>query len=103
MTVKISEIQPKNLADYLRLEDDQYADTELQLMLDAAVTFMQSYTGLTLGELDWHEDLAIVVYVLVQDMFENRSYYVDNGNLNKVIETILGMYRTNLLPKAVTL
>lgn len=103
MTVKISEIQPKNLADYLRLEDDQYADTELQLMLDAAVTFMQSYTGLTLEELDRHEDLAIVVYVLVQDMFENRSYYVDNGNLNKVIETILGMYRTNLLPKAVTL
>lgn len=103
MTVKISEIQPKNLADYLRLEDDQYADTELQLMLDAAVTFMQSYTGLTLEELDRHEDLVIVVYVLVQDMFENRSYYVDNGNLNKVIETILGMYRTNLLPKAVTL
>ena len=98
MKVKVSEVQVKNLADYLRLESSQYTDAELQIMLDAALAYMQSYTGLNLEELDKHEDFAVVVFVLVQDMYDNRSMYVDKNNLNAVVETILGMHRRNLLP-----
>jgi hypothetical protein len=35
--------------------------------------------------------------VLVQDMYDNRSFYVDKSHLNWVVETILGMHSVNLL------
>lgn len=47
--------------------------------------------------LDAYPDFVIVVYVLVQDMYDNRSLYVDKNNLNKVVDTILGMHSINLL------
>jgi hypothetical protein len=46
---------------------------------------------------DKYKDFVIVVYVLVQDMYDNRTLYVDKNNLNKVVETILGMHSINLL------
>lgn len=101
--MKASEVTLKSLADYLRVDSGQYTDDELQIMLDAALAYMRSYTGLTTEELDKHEDFAIVVFVLVQDMYDNRSMYVDKNNLNAVVETILGMHRRNLLPEAVTI
>lgn len=47
--------------------------------------------------IDAFEDFIIAVYVLCQDMYDNRSMYVDNANVNKVVETILGMHSVNLL------
>lgn len=47
--------------------------------------------------LDAYNDFVIVVYVLVEDMYENRTLYVDKDKLNKVVETILNMHSTNLL------
>ena len=56
-----------------------------------------SYTGRTETELDSYQDFVVVVLVLVQDMYDNRTMYVDSNNLNTVVETILGMHSTNLL------
>jgi len=47
--------------------------------------------------LDAYEDFVIAVYVLCQDMYDNRSYYVEKDNVNKVVESILGMHCLNLL------
>ena len=47
--------------------------------------------------LDAYEDFVIAVYVLCQDMYDNRMMYVDKSNVNKVVETMLGMHCTNLL------
>lgn len=47
--------------------------------------------------LDAHDDIVIAVYVLCQDMYDTRSYYVDKSNVNKVVETILNMHCINLL------
>ncbi|MCO1599830.1 hypothetical protein [Desulfosporosinus nitroreducens] len=47
--------------------------------------------------LDAYADFVIVVYILVQDMYDNRTLYVDKNNLNKVVDTILGMHSINLL------
>ena len=30
--------------------------------------------------------------VLCQDMYDNRSMYVDKNNMNKVVEAVLGMH-----------
>ncbi len=96
--MKVSEIDVSDIAAYLKLEDEEYTDTELQVLIDTAKAFIKSYTGLDDTGIDLHEDFVIVVYILCQDMYDNRSLYVDKSNLNKVVDTILGMYCTNLLP-----
>jgi hypothetical protein len=98
--MKVSEITNKELADYLRLTYEYLSENEkqeLDVMLNVSKKFIISYTGLTPEEVDEHEDFAIVVYVLVEDMYDTRSMYVDKSNLNKVVETILGMHSVNLL------
>lgn len=95
--MKLSEIKVTDIADYLRLETGEYKTTELQTILDGSKAFIRSYTGLKDEEIDKHEDMVIVVFILCQDMYDNRSLYIDKNNLNKVVETILGMHCINLL------
>ena len=95
---KVSEITVEDLAEYLRI--DELTDGEKQTLnnlLGVAKTFIMSYTGRTETELDSYQDFVVVVLVLVQDMYDNRTMYVDSSNLNTVVETILGMHSTNLL------
>ena len=100
MSLKVSQITNKELADYLRLTYEYLSESEkqeLDVMLNVSKKFITSYTGLTIEEVDEHEDFVIVVYVLVADMYDTRSMYVDKSNLNRVVETILGMHSINLL------
>ena len=100
MTVKVSEITIKNLANYLKLDYESLAEEdilELAAFLQAAIRFICDYTGLSEADLDEHETFIIAVFVLVQDMYDNRSLYVDKSHLNRVVETILGMHSVNLL------
>lgn len=95
----VSEITAADIADYLRLPEVTEADTNtLNNMLGVAKTFIAKYTGQT--DLDDFQDFVIVVFVLCQDMWDNRSLYIDKSNLNKVVDTILGMHSINLLPEA---
>jgi hypothetical protein len=96
--MKVSEITLNDIAVYIKLEPGEYSEIELQTMLTAAKAFIKSYTSLDDTAIDTHEDITIVVYVLCQDMYDNRSLYVDKNNLNKVVDTILSMYSKNLLP-----
>ena len=93
---KVSDITAEDLADYIRIID--YTEDDLQTLnnlLNVATTFISNYTGRT--ELDDYKDFVIVVCILVQDMWDNRTLYVDKNNLNKVVATILGMHSVNLL------
>lgn len=100
---KISDITYSDIADYIRLsevsEDEQ---NYLTTLIEVSKSFISNYTGITLNNLDNYTDLIIVVFVLCQSMYDNRSLYVDNSNLNKVVETILGMHQNNLLPNGDT-
>lgn len=96
----VSDITVKNLADYLKLDYSSLAEEEileLAAFLNAAETFIVDYTGLTLSQIDEHESLTVAIYVLVQDMYDNRTYYVDKNNLNRVVSMILDMHSINLL------
>jgi len=95
--VKVSEIKPSNIANYIKLEEGEYKDDELQVLIDVSKAFIKSYTGLNDEAIDKHEDFVIVVYILCQDMYDNRRLYVDKNNLNKVVDTILGMHSVNYL------
>lgn len=97
--MKVSEITCEEIIEYLRLaevtDDDKACLTTL---IGIAKDYILNYTGINdLETLDKYEDMVIVVYVLVQDMYDNRALYVDNSNLNRVVETILGLHQVNLL------
>ena len=54
--------------------------------------------SLTQDKLDEHEDLTIAVLTLISDMWDNRSMTIQKSNINIVVDAILGMHRTNLVP-----
>jgi hypothetical protein len=95
--MKLNEIQVSDVVEYLRLEEGEYSETFIANLLDVAKNFIKAYTGLTDEETNKHDDFYIVAMVLCQDMYDNRSLYIDKNNLNKVVETILGMHSVNLL------
>jgi len=95
---KVSDITYEDIADYLRLAEIDNDDINtLNNLLNVAKTFIINYTGRTEEELDNYQDFVIVVFVLCQDMWDNRTMYVESKNLNNVIESILGMHSVNLL------
>lgn len=96
---KVSDITYQDVAEYLRLTEVDANDVAtLNNLINISKSFMANYTGHTIEELDSYNDFIIVVLILCQDMWDNRTLYVDNTNLNKVVDTILGMHSINLLP-----
>lgn len=95
---KVSEITAQDVADYLRLPEVTQSDTNtLNTLLTVAKVYIGEYTGRTIQELDDYKDIIIVVLILCQDMWDNRTLYVDSSNSNKVVESILGLHSVNLL------
>lgn len=96
--MKVSDITTEEIANYLRISEvDSATETELEVYLNVALKYIKDETGLTNDDLDKHEDFIIAIYVLCQDMYDNRTLYVDKNNINKVVETVLGRHRINLL------
>lgn len=93
---KVSDITVENLADYLRLSEVKPEDVKLlKTLLNISKTVITKYTGRE--NLDDFPDFVIVVYLLCQDMYDNRTLYVDKGDFNQTVQTILGMHSINLL------
>lgn len=86
--MKVNEITPEIVAEHCRADD--YSEEELQRILDASKAYIRSYTGLNDKEIDMHEDLAIAALVLCQDMYDNRSVYVDKIRQIKWLKQFLG-------------
>jgi hypothetical protein len=96
MITKVSEITTADIADFIRLgEVSDAEEKQLETFLTVAKNYIANYTALE--DLDEYADLVIAVYVLCQDMYDNRSLYIDKNNPNKVVQTILDMHtRCNL-------
>lgn len=95
---KVSDITAQDIADYIRLSEVTTDDTNtLNTLLTVAKTYIMQYTGRTAEDLDNYQDFVIVVLVLCQDMYDNRTLYVDKTNLNHVVESILNLHAVNLL------
>ena len=96
--IKVSDIGYTQIAEYLRLNELTQDDiTALNNLIDIAKAYIKQYTGLSSAEIDNYSDLVIVVYVLVQDMYDNRTMYVDKNNVNRVVDSILNLHQVNLL------
>lgn len=98
MSKTVSQLTTTDIVDYLRLPEVTPEDSAfIGNILEASKAFVYKYTGLTPAQVDEALDITIAVYVLCQDMYDNRSMYVDNANVNKVVEAILGLHSVNLL------
>ena len=107
MVSKVSEITIQDVANYLKLDD--YEESDIETYLNIAKNYISNYTGIPeayeddleedeeVETLDSYADFIIVVYVLCQDMHDNRCMYVNSGNINKVVQTILDMHTKNFL------
>lgn len=96
--MKVSEVKVNDIVNYLKLDEGEYIESNIQMLIDTARAFIRSYTGLNDALIDTHEDITIVLYVLCQDMHDNRAMYVDKNNINRLVKTILNMHRINFLP-----
>ena len=100
MVSKVSEITIDDVARYIRIDD--YEESEIETYLNIAKSYISSYTGIPVaneeGEsLDDFPDFVIVAYILCQDMYDNRTMYVDKNNINRTVQTILDMHTRNNL------
>ena len=97
-TTKVSEITAQDVADYIRLDELTQDDINtLNTLINVSKAYITKYTGRSEAELEDSADFVIVLLILCQDMWDNRALYVDNSNLNKVVESILGLHSVNLL------
>ncbi len=96
--MKVSDITVNDIVNYCRITETTETDLAfIQQTIAIATAYIRSYTGLDNEGIDKHEDFIIVVYILCQDMWDNRTLYVDSKDLNNTVETILGMHSVNLL------
>jgi len=99
--MKVSELTVADIADYLRIMPGDLDETEKKTMagfLEAAKSYVMSYTGLTEAEVDTYPDIVPAVCCLAGDFYTNRDMTpAVKGNSNRTVESILNMHSVNLL------
>ena len=89
--MKVSEITYREIAEYIRITEVSEEDMSLlNNLINIAKAYLKENTGVE--DLDEFNDFVIVIFILCQDMYDNRTLYVDNTNMNKVVESIIGMH-----------
>lgn len=96
----VSEISEEDIFHYTKIDINSYPKENqevekklVKMMLDVAKSFILSYTGVS--NIDNIEEFSIVIYILVADMYENRTLYIDKNNLNITVKNILDMNSEN--------
>ena len=95
---KVSDITVESVADYLRL--DEVTDSEkntLATLISVATSYIKSFTGLDDAGVDKYHEFVIAVLILCQDMWDNRTMYVDSKDMNNTVRSILYLHSVNLL------
>ena len=94
--MRMSELTEQEVLAFLRIEEAE-GDIDPSVLLSAAKSYVRGYTGLSDEELDQHEDITVALLVLCSDMYENRLVTVESGNVNRVVDSLLGMHCNNLV------
>lgn len=94
MVNAVNDITYTDVAGYLREDVEQLSDNEIEMiktLINSAVSYIKNYTGED-ETVDTEPDFVPVVYILCQDMWDNRTLYVEKGSVNKTVQTILDMH-----------
>lgn len=94
--MKISEVNVEFARDYCGVSDES-ENSRIQMCMDAAKAFIAGYTGLTIEQLDEHEDLVPAYLTLINEMHTNRDYSVEQAAENKFVKQVLAMHSVNYL------
>ena len=102
--MKVSEITNKHLIEYCRIYDELTVLEKdlLDTFLNSAKNYIKNYTALKDEDIEQHEEFSPVVFVLVEDMWDNRQLYINGSGgvrpyINNVVESVLDMHRKNLV------
>lgn len=96
----ISEVTDGMICEYLHIDPEEVDELILKSAKDAALQYMISRTGMQPSDMDNYPDMTVAFLVMVQDLYENRSYIQDSGkgiHVNRSVESILGLHERNLL------
>lgn len=94
--MKISQITIQDLKEYACVSHN-LDDKLLSNILCASKAYIKSYTGLDDIKLDTKEDLTIALMILCNEMYDNRTYTVQDNKANQIVNSILDMHSINLL------
>ena len=95
---KVSDITAESVAEYLRLDEVTNSEINtLAMLISIATSYIKSYTGLDDEGVDKYPEFVIVVLIMCQDMWDNRTMYVDSKDLNNTVQSILAIHSVNLL------
>ena len=95
---KVSDIDVSAVVEYCNLPTPDANETNLiNSYISIAKEYIKAYTGIDSVKMDTLQDLIIVCLILIQDMWDNRTLYVDSQNINKVCQSILDLHQVNLL------
>jgi hypothetical protein len=96
--MKISEVTIQELKDYAReYNDDPETNRTFNNILISVKSYIKGYTGLSNEKMDEKEDLTMAMFVLSNELYDNRTFTVENDKVNTVIKSILDMHSVNLL------
>lgn len=96
--MKISEVTVYDLMEYARETNNDPETLQLfSAILLACKSYIKGYTGLSNEQLDTKDDLTIVLMILSNELYDNRTLTVENDKVNPVVKTILDMHSINLL------
>ena len=92
----MAEISVEDVKEYIRVLDDS-EDSQLELLLDSAVEYVVSHTGLSKDVVKTKDDIRTALLVLVSDFYWNRDYQTGNKYSNRLVENIIENNRTNFI------
>ena len=96
----VSQITDEFVANFLKEDYESMEDNDkilLSTIINSAIGYMTSITGLSEDKLDEYPEFVIALLVLTQDMWDNGTYIVDKSNTNKTVDAILDAHRINLI------
>ena len=95
----LSDIDLDFTKQYLRQDSDD-DDRIIQMMIDSSKSYVANYTGLTVDELEEHEDVCLAVLLLIAEFYDNRTIAINdklNLRFNEMLFCLLGRHSVNLL------
>ena len=88
---KFSELDIYDCKAYLRIDFD-FDDYLIEMMLDAAKSYVQNYTKRTQEDLDNIPEVALCVLVIMAHLYDHRTLEADSDVIDYTISKILGCH-----------
>lgn len=88
---KFSELDIYDCKAYLRIDFD-FDDYLIEMMLDAAKSYVQNYTKRTQEDLDNIPEVALCVLIIMAHLYDHRTLEADSDVIDYTISKILGCH-----------